>query len=68
VCGARGAGAEVGEDPVDHRRLRDAGDDAHRAVARFSAATGQILAFLVAERLTERLEANLSSSRDIMSS
>ena len=28
-----GAGSEVGEDLVDHRRLRDEGDDAHRAVA-----------------------------------
>jgi hypothetical protein len=27
------AGAEVGEDPVDHRRLRDERDDPHRAVA-----------------------------------
>ena len=27
------AGAEVGEDLVDHRRLRDEGDDAHRAAA-----------------------------------
>lgn len=31
--GGRGAGAELREDPVDHRRLRDAGDDPHRAVA-----------------------------------
>jgi hypothetical protein len=30
---ARGAGAEVGEDLVDHGRLRDAGDEAHRTVA-----------------------------------
>ena len=29
----RHAGAEVREDLVDDRRLRDAGDDAHRAVA-----------------------------------
>jgi hypothetical protein len=29
----RGAGAEVREDLVDHRRLGDEGDDAHRAVA-----------------------------------
>ena len=28
-----GAGPEVGEDLVDHRRLGDAGDEAHRAVA-----------------------------------
>ena len=28
-----GAGAEVGEELVDHRRLRDERDDAHRAVA-----------------------------------
>ncbi|MFN8718870.1 MAG: hypothetical protein ACK5XT_04390 [Gemmatimonas sp.] len=30
----RRAGAEVGEDPVDDGRLRDAGDDPHRALAR----------------------------------
>ena len=29
----RSAGPEVGEDLVDHRRLGDAGDGAHRAVA-----------------------------------
>ena len=29
----RGAGAEVREDLIDHRRLRDEGDDPHRAVA-----------------------------------
>ena len=33
-----GVGPEVGEDLVDHRRLRDDGDDAHRAVA---AGTGE---------------------------
>lgn len=29
----RGAGPAVAEDLVDHRRLGDAGDEAHRAVA-----------------------------------
>jgi len=33
VGGVCRAGAEVGEDLVDHRRLRNEGDDAHRAVA-----------------------------------
>jgi hypothetical protein len=31
---ARGAGPEVGEDLVDHRRLRDERDDPHRALTR----------------------------------
>jgi len=33
VCLARRAGPEVGEDLVDHRRVGDEGDEAHRAVA-----------------------------------
>jgi general secretion pathway protein A len=33
VATVRRAGAEVREDLVDHRRLGDEGDDAHRAVA-----------------------------------